>query len=202
MRSQNTQQQLKQATDQLQQAEAQVSALRAQVAQQNADASRPGASRTDNAPRVTSVDGPAGATRIITFPDDPRGLRTITIGPNGVPMQNLPSSAGRPTRDIPPGVSALMNDGIVAVVMIVATVSIARIIGRMLDRRAAAPRADSDTAQRLQAIENAVESIAVEVERISEGQRFTARVLTERTQQPAPELIGNGMREKVERANG
>ena len=36
--------------------------------------------------------------------------------------------------------------------------------------------------QRLARIENAVETVAVEIERISEGQRFTTRLLKERGQ--------------------
>ena len=39
--------------------------------------------------------------------------------------------------------------------------------------------------QRLARIESAVEAIAIEVERISEGQRFTTRLLTERHGAPA-----------------
>jgi hypothetical protein len=39
--------------------------------------------------------------------------------------------------------------------------------------------------QRLERIEQAVDAIAIEVERISEGQRFTTKLLSERaTQQP------------------
>ena len=46
---------------------------------------------------------------------------------------------------------------------------------------AAAPRpADPAQEQRLARIETAVEAVAVEIERISEAQRFTARLLTER----------------------
>jgi hypothetical protein len=35
-------------------------------------------------------------------------------------------------------------------------------------------------------MEQALDSIAVEVERISEGQRFTTKLLSERTASPAP----------------
>jgi hypothetical protein len=57
---------------------------------------------------------------------------------------------------------------------------IARAIARRMDRRnAVSPGADSDTRVRLERIEQAVESIAVEVERISEGQRFTTKVMAE-----------------------
>lgn len=52
--------------------------------------------------------------------------------------------------------------------------------------------ADADFAlvsdQRLARLESAVESIAIEVERISEGQRFTTRLLTEQKQQPSVNL--------------
>ena len=40
--------------------------------------------------------------------------------------------------------------------------------------------------QRLARIEAAVEAVAIEVERISEAQRFTTRLLTERTANAAP----------------
>lgn len=42
--------------------------------------------------------------------------------------------------------------------------------------------------ERMARLELAVESIAVEVERISEGQRFTTRLLTEAVQKPLPRL--------------
>jgi len=46
----------------------------------------------------------------------------------------------------------------------------------------------SDIAERLARIENAFEATAIEVERISEAQRFTAKVLAERSV-TAPSLI-------------
>jgi hypothetical protein len=39
--------------------------------------------------------------------------------------------------------------------------------------------------ERLERIEQAVDAIALEVERMSEGQRFTTRLLAERMQEPA-----------------
>jgi len=47
----------------------------------------------------------------------------------------------------------------------------------------------SEIADRLARLENAVDSTAVEVERISEAQRFTARVLAERS--GAPVALGD-----------
>ena len=60
---------------------------------------------------------------------------------------------------------------------------------RKQERAAFLPPADPHAAERLARIEAAVESIALEVERISEGQRFTTRLLSERSSAaaaPAP----------------
>jgi len=46
----------------------------------------------------------------------------------------------------------------------------------------------SDIAERLARIENAFEATAIEVERISEAQRFTAKVLVERSVTP-PSMV-------------
>jgi 3-dehydroquinate synthase class II len=57
-------------------------------------------------------------------------------------------------------------------------VSIARLLWKRssLPPRAAVP---SETAQRLERMEQAMDAIAIEVERVSEGQRFVTRILTE-----------------------
>jgi hypothetical protein len=47
-----------------------------------------------------------------------------------------------------------------------------------------APLLSSATEARLERIEQAVDSIAIEVERISENQRFTTKLLSERTTTP------------------
>jgi len=60
---------------------------------------------------------------------------------------------------------------------------------RMQDREALMPTS-SDTGQRLERIEQAIEAIAVEVERISEGQRFVTRLLAERDKEPAALAAG------------
>ena len=64
---------------------------------------------------------------------------------------------------------------------------IARAIARRMDRRNAAAPADSDTRVRLERIEQAVDAIAVEVERISEGQRFTTKIISEIRSLPQPD---------------
>ncbi len=59
-------------------------------------------------------------------------------------------------------------------------------LGRRLEGKATrAPASVSpETMKRLERMEQAIEAVAVEVERISEGQRFVTRVLGEREREP------------------
>lgn len=65
----------------------------------------------------------------------------------------------------------------------VATIAVgaplARAFARRMERESKTKLAPEVTA-RLERIEQAVDAIAIEVERISEGQRFTTKLLTER----------------------
>jgi hypothetical protein len=63
-----------------------------------------------------------------------------------------------------------------------------------LEHRDSSPQLHGATQQRLERIEQAVESIAIEVERISEGQRFTTKLLAERTAAPPPAADDPGPR--------
>jgi hypothetical protein len=57
------------------------------------------------------------------------------------------------------------------------------------------PAVDLENSPRLQRIEQAIESIAVEVERIGEAQRFTTKLLAERQPDAAQRLVGQPRRE-------
>jgi hypothetical protein len=57
---------------------------------------------------------------------------------------------------------------------------IARAFARRIDRQAAPPALSPDAAARLERMEQAIDTIALEVERISEGQRFTTKLLSDR----------------------
>ena len=63
-------------------------------------------------------------------------------------------------------------------------VPIARAYARQLDARGTGPAIPRDITARLERMEMAIDSVAVEVERISEGQRFTTKLLSERTAAP------------------
>ena len=57
---------------------------------------------------------------------------------------------------------------------------IARAYARRLDREPRTPSLPPEVTGRLERMEQALDSIAIEVERISEAQRFTTKLLAER----------------------
>jgi hypothetical protein len=65
---------------------------------------------------------------------------------------------------------------------------IARAYAKRMER-GGAPQIPSDVSARLERMEQAIDSIAVEVERISEGQRFTTKLLAERTGNGTPNVV-------------
>jgi hypothetical protein len=75
-------------------------------------------------------------------------------------------------------------------------VGFARTLFKQSTRPALPPQVFNETAQRLERVEQAVDAIALEIERISEGQRFVTKLLSEG--QPAPKLgAGQGSGEPV-----
>jgi hypothetical protein len=86
----------------------------------------------------------------------------------------------------PPRVFGVLNGGMVTAMGIVFTIfvlaPIAMAAAKLMWRRARRPvpaQQSPDTANRLERIEQAVDAIAIEVERVSEGQRFVTRLLSE-----------------------
>lgn len=66
------------------------------------------------------------------------------------------------------------------VAVIVVGYPLARAFGRKMGNEAVQPAVPAELQQRLEHMEHAIDSIAVEVERISEGQRFTTKLLADR----------------------
>ena len=77
---------------------------------------------------------------------------------------------------------------VVAAVTTVRIIANATVRHRAEDRRIAEVSGASVSDERMARLEAAVESIAIEVERISEGQRFTTKLLTEQPQPMAARL--------------
>ena len=75
--------------------------------------------------------------------------------------------------------------GIAIVFTIFVLAPLAFTIARVIWRRASTtpPKLDTAMADRMQRLEEGIDTIAIEVERISEGQRFVTRLLSDREKQ-------------------
>ena len=67
----------------------------------------------------------------------------------------------------------------ITAILIISTILKYRLNSRRLDAEAKQPKLPSDLVSRLERMEQSLDAVAVEVERISEGQRFTTRLLSE-----------------------
>lgn len=65
-------------------------------------------------------------------------------------------------------------------------ITVARLLWRRASAPPPAPRLDTETQERMRRLEAAVDSVAIEVERISEGQRFVTKLLAEREKDKLP----------------
>lgn len=130
---------------------------------------------------VKVEQGAGGIT--ISIPDkdgDPQVLVLSSDGHQIKSIENMSAQAIIPRRspdEMPKSVMVVTLFSLMAGVAILAPIM--RAIGKRLERRGETHVSD-DTARRLAAIEQAVEAVAVEVERISEGQRFTTKLLADR----------------------
>jgi hypothetical protein len=82
----------------------------------------------------------------------------------------------------------MTNDRLAGLGAFVLMIPIVVALTRRLWVRGGRRTVDIDDSPRLQRMEQAIESIAVEVERIGEAQRFTAKVLAERQPEAMPRV--------------
>lgn len=83
--------------------------------------------------------------------------------------------------------------GMAMIVAIVLGLPLVRVMAKRMERESAAsPQLPPDVTARLERIEHAVDAVALEVERIAEGQRFTTKLLAERTADREPSRAGRG----------
>jgi len=124
-----------------------------------------------------------------------RGARTIRIvdGQNqGVlagPLPGMNSGTGSSHSSddaFPPQVVDISIAFFIMCAVIVIGWPLARAFGKRLEHRADVPSVNSGSSEQLHRIEQAVESMAIEVERISESQRFLAKL--QNAQAPSREL--------------
>jgi hypothetical protein len=130
--------------------------------------------------------------RIVTRDGD----KTITIDQDGVHVIRDGSTVMAPPMPMPTFPREVVDISISFFIM-VAVVSIgtpiARAFGRRMDRKSLAPASNPDESARLARIENALEAVAVEVERIGEGQRYVTQIMSSRNE-PKAQLAEGGKR--------
>ncbi len=105
---------------------------------------------------------------------------------NPPPAQQTATTAPAPPFDasnvIPPQVEGISYAFFTTVAICVVGLPLARAFGRLLDRKAAyKPVAGPDLTPHIRQLQDSVDAMAIELERISEGQRFTAKLLAERS---------------------
>jgi hypothetical protein len=167
------------ALQEAQAAQQQAAQEAAQAAREAAQAGREAAREGARAAARAQIDA-ARAVR-----DAQREMaRAAREGQPGIVFPPFPGSGPQ----IPEGAVIISVAFFVMCAVIAIGFPIARAIARRMDKRgAAAPGSDAETRGRLERIEQAVDAIAVEVERISEGQRFTTKVMADLRALPQPD---------------
>ncbi len=113
--------------------------------------------------------GDAAAQRVVRIRTGQDGERTTTIA--------LPPDFAR--NMIPPQVVDLGLAFFFTMAFIIVGLPIARAFARRMDRSRVNPAIPAGLSAQITQLTQAVDTIAIEVERISEGQRFTTRLLSE-----------------------
>jgi len=114
-----------------------------------------------------------------------------------VPLPPIPPIGGTTTsvpydRDIPPRVASISIAFFLTLAFMVVGLPLARAIARRIDKGSTAPPAiPKEMRDQLQQISQSVDAIAIEVERISEGQRFTTKMLADKRPQDITVLPGS-----------
>jgi hypothetical protein len=86
--------------------------------------------------------------------------------------------------DIPPRVENLGYAFLLMLAVIAVGKPIVRVFGNIVERRAIKPAMPAEFGGRLERIEQGIEAVSIEIERISESQRYLLKV-----QSPAPERV-------------
>jgi hypothetical protein len=74
--------------------------------------------------------------------------------------------------------------GMLMIIVLSIGVPLVLALAKKWERQAQVPKVPPDVTDRLGRMEQAIDAIAVEIERISEGQRFTTKLLSERQKDP------------------
>ena len=107
------------------------------------------------------------------------GAQGVTVVPSMPPWER--------NNDVPPEAVTISVAFFVSCAFVAVGLPLARAFARRMDRRGApAVALPAETSSRFDRIEQAIDAVAIEVERISEGQRYSTKLMTEMRGLPAP----------------
>lgn len=131
---------------------------------------------TPDGKRTTIINGPNG--RQILVENDPNAPLPAVPA---VPAAPVIAGRGTPFQPvIPPQAVEIAHGFFFMVAAIIIGWPLARAFGRRIERRDVASPLAAGAAEQLQRIEQAVDTMAIEIERISESQRFLAKLQSEK----------------------
>lgn len=156
-------------------------------------------------PTPPTAPAPPSAPGTIVIPTDGGNNIKISVDGKGIHVCQDGSCTVVPIHDVVPrGVVDMTYAVCASFAFIIVGFPLARAFARWLDRRGTTSRQSAslstDVQARLDAMERNIDTVAVELERVSEGQRFTNKLLSERTQMPAAPFAGAGERVPVQGA--
>jgi hypothetical protein len=112
------------------------------------------------------------------------GTGRATVGPGQAITIQRPFD---PNNDIPPRAQEVAIAFFVMAAVCIVGFPIMRAIGKRIERAAPAPmQVPAELQSQMQHLMQSVDAIAIEVERISEGQRFTTKMLAEKRSDALP----------------
>ena len=138
---------------------------RAQEAKELADQIRSDVQAEIDAAREGVHSPPPGPDRTFTIRDSRGEVTTIGMPPPG--------------EIIPPQAVDISIAFFLTIAAIIIGLPLARAFARRMDRKGGTAQIPNEVSAQLAHLNQAVDAIALEVERISEGQRFTTRLLSE-----------------------
>ena len=143
-------------------------------------------------PVPQAPSAPSSPERIVVS----KNGKTVSIGQDGRIIVRESGTSMPPMIAGGPLIPSQAVDISVAFFMMIAFIAVgsplARAFARRMDRRALAPAAPTDDPARLTRIEQSIEAIALEVERIGEGQRYVTQLMSSRAESSRDETLRVG----------
>ena len=169
--------------------DARTAAQDARSAAQDAKAAAQHAIANAQPPTPPALPAPPRPPGTIVIPSDGGDAVSISVDGSGIHVTQGESSTTIPIRDVVPRGAVQMTYAICAMLVAVAFVGpLVRFFLRRHERRAVSATLSAGVQARLDAMDRNIDTIAVELERVSEGQRFTSKLLEQRPREAVPRL--------------